>query len=56
MIKALLDHTLYWIITKILFYAIGLTFGVIGVMLLSKYQGIVEEAEAEESESEVQTD
>jgi hypothetical protein len=43
------------VMTNFLFYAIGLTFGVIGVILLSKYQEMVEEAEAEESESEVQT-
>ncbi len=44
------------VMTNILFYGIGLTFGVIGVILLSKYQEMVEEAEAEESETEVQAD
>ena len=44
-----------WVAATFIYYAIGLTFGVIGVILLSKYQEMVEEAEAEESESEVQT-
>ncbi|MHA1908605.1 MAG: DMT family transporter [Candidatus Thorarchaeota archaeon] len=44
------------LMTNVLFYGIGLTFGVFGVILLSRYQEMVEEEEAEEREAENQTD
>jgi hypothetical protein len=44
------------LMTNFLYYGIGLACGVIGVILLSKYQEMVEEEEAEESEAGIQTD
>ncbi len=44
------------IMTNFVFYAIGLACGVVGVILLSKYQEEVEEAEAEERETGISED
>ncbi|MCK5150946.1 MAG: hypothetical protein KAQ65_03855 [Candidatus Thorarchaeota archaeon] len=44
------------LMTNFLFYGIGLGCGVIGVILLSRYQEMVEEAEDEENEIGIQAD
>lgn len=43
------------VMTNMIFYIIGLACGVVGVILLSKYQEMVEEAEDEEHETGIQT-